>query len=29
MKYIIYKESIDDYGKGRTFKYKVLNNAHP
>lgn len=27
MKYIIYKESVDDYGKGKTFKYKVLNNA--
>tara|TARA_R100000935_G_C2731384_1_gene122107 strand:- start:47 stop:301 length:255 start_codon:yes stop_codon:yes gene_type:complete len=27
MEYVIYTESIDDYGKGRTHKYKVLKNA--
>jgi hypothetical protein len=27
MNHIIYAQSIDDYGKGRTFKYKFLSNA--
>ena len=27
MKYVIYKESIDDYGRGRVYKFKLLSNA--
>ena len=27
MEYVIYTEAIDDYGRGRTHKYKLLKNA--